>query len=155
MFSLQGMLVAQSLDQADPWSLRCAIARTFELLAPSFSDSLVIPFFKFLVAAEALGDRAPPVRKAMLSAGTIVIDIHGAKHLPPLISMFEDHLAQATPPTEAADHIKEAVVILFFPMHKFESVEQKRRKRLLKSLATSHRSQRPRILCHTWLNSFL
>jgi HEAT repeat protein len=113
MFSLQGMLIAQSLDQADPWPLRCAIARTFELLAPSFSDSLIVPFFKFLIAAEALGDRAPAVRKAMLSAGTTLIDIHGAKHLPPLISMFEDHLAQTTPPTEAADHIKEAVVILF------------------------------------------
>ncbi|KAF5363220.1 hypothetical protein D9758_008404 [Tetrapyrgos nigripes] len=108
-----GMVIAQSLDRSDPWQARVATASAFRLLAPLFSESDVEPFFHFLIHDEALGDRAGEVRKGMLTAGTAVIDDHGASCIAGLISMFEKHLAQPTPATETGDHIKEAVVILF------------------------------------------
>lgn len=107
------MLVADTIDRADPWPARLATARTFERLSPLFSLAEVEPFFKFLIQDQALGDRTPDVRRGMLHAGTSVIDLHGSKHLAVLISIFETHLGQPSPATEADDHIKEAVVILF------------------------------------------
>lgn len=112
-FDEYGMLVAATIDRSDPWPARLATARTFEKLSPLFSSTEVEPFFKFLIQDQALGDRAPDVRRGMLNAGTSVIDLHGAKHLAALISVFEKHLAQSTSEMEADDHIKEAVVILF------------------------------------------
>ncbi|KAK7051190.1 translational activator of GCN4 [Paramarasmius palmivorus] len=106
-----GMLITQSLERSDPWQARVATACTFEALAPSFTEANVPPFFQFLIKDEALGDRMAQVRKTMLSAGTTIIDLHGASCIAPLIAMFEDHLSQPSPATETADHIKEAVVI--------------------------------------------
>ncbi len=107
------MVIAQSLDRSDPWPSRVATACAFELLAPSFTKAEVEPFFKFLIQDEALGDREPDVRRGMLSAGTTIIDLHGASCISSLIAMFEDHLSSPSPSTEAGDYIKEAVVILF------------------------------------------
>ncbi|CAL1711997.1 unnamed protein product [Somion occarium] len=112
-FDQYGMLVAQSVDRADPWPARLAIARTLELLAPHFTSETVVPLFKFLINDEALGDRHPDVRRGMLQAGTAVIDQHGPLRLAELISMFEDYLAAPGSSSEATDYIKEAVVILF------------------------------------------
>jgi hypothetical protein len=78
-----------------------------------FSSTEVEPFFEFLIKDQALGDRSPEVRRGMLKSGTSVIDLHGAKHLAALISVFEAHLGQPSPATETDDQIKEAVVILF------------------------------------------
>ncbi|KAG7441044.1 ARM repeat-containing protein [Guyanagaster necrorhizus] len=108
-----GMVIAQSLDRSDPWPSRVATARAFELLASSFTKAEVEPFFKFLIQDEALGDREPDVRRGMLSAGTTIIDLHGASCISSLIAMFEGHLSSPSLSTEAGDHIKEAVVILF------------------------------------------
>lgn len=107
------MLVAQSLDRADPWPVRVSISRVFELLAPLAPQTQVVPFFKFLIEDEALGDRTPEVRRGMLSAGTMLIDVHGAASLAGLIAMFEDYLSRPSSANETGDHIKEAVVILF------------------------------------------
>jgi len=107
------MVIAQSLDRADPWSTRVAIALAFERLAPSFPETQVESFFRFLIQDEALGDRSADVRREMLQAGAAVIDHHGASHLAGLLSAFETHLAGASPANETGDQIKEAVVILF------------------------------------------
>ena len=107
------MLIAQSVDRADPWPTRLAIAQTFELSAPSFSEDTLEPFFKFLTDDEALGDRHPDVRRGMLQAGTAVIDLHGPSRLAALIATFEAYLSSSAPASETTDHIKEAVVILF------------------------------------------
>ncbi|KAJ6493600.1 armadillo-type protein [Mycena vitilis] len=112
-FDQYGMVIAASLDRSDPWQARVAASHTFELLSPLLPEEEVEPFFSFLIQDEALGDRTAEVRRGMLSAGTAVIDLHGAARLPALISMFENHLGQPSPATEAGDHIKEAVVILF------------------------------------------
>ncbi|KAG6810659.1 hypothetical protein H0H92_010871 [Tricholoma furcatifolium] len=112
-FDEYGMVIAQSLDRADPWPARLAIARTFEQLSSTFTPDEVEPFFQFLINDQALGDRTPEVRRGMLDAGTTIIDSHGAAKLAALISVFENHLAQPSPATETDDHIKEAVIILF------------------------------------------
>lgn len=83
-----------------------------EALAPLFSEDLIEPFFNFLIAEETLGDSNVDVRSGMLNAASKVIDLHGAKRLQALISTFETHLASSTPPTETADYVKEATVIL-------------------------------------------
>ncbi|KAJ4478479.1 armadillo-type protein [Lentinula aciculospora] len=108
-----GMVIAQSLEQSDPWQARVAVSRAFQLLAPSFTEAEVMPFFRFLIQDEALGDRTAEVRRSMLTAGTITIDLHGHSCIAPLIAMFEEHLSKPSPATETGDHIKEAVVILF------------------------------------------
>ncbi|CDO72622.1 hypothetical protein BN946_scf184985.g41 [Trametes cinnabarina] len=112
-FDEYGMLIPQSIDRTDPWPTRVAIARTFELLAPAFTADDVVPFFKFLIQHQALGDRHPDVRRGMLNCGMAVIDQHGSTRLPELISMFEAELASTSAGTESSDQIKEAVVILF------------------------------------------
>ncbi|KAJ7449659.1 armadillo-type protein [Mycena latifolia] len=112
-FDQYGMVIAASLDRSDPWQARVAASYTFELLSPLLPEDEVQPFFTFLIQDEALGDRTAEVRRGMLSAGTAVIDLHGAARLPALISMFENHLGQPSPATETGDQIKEAVVILF------------------------------------------
>ncbi|KAI8978208.1 ARM repeat-containing protein [Trametes punicea] len=112
-FDEYGMLIPQSVDRTDPWPTRVAIARAFELLAPAFTPEDVVPFFKFLIKDQALGDRHPDVRRGMLNCGTAVIDQHGSSRLAELISMFETELATTGAATETSDQIKEAVVILF------------------------------------------
>lgn len=106
------MIIASSLDRSDPWPARLAIASTFEHLAPVFPEEELEPFFCFLIQEQALGDREGEVRRGMLNSGIAVIDLHGAKRLAALISVFENQLSRpATNETE--DQIKEAVVILF------------------------------------------
>jgi len=107
------MVIAQSLDRSDPWPARLATSQTFELLGASFTEDQIEPFFAFLIRDQALGDRTADVRKGMLSAGTTVIDLHGATRLAALIKIFEDFLAQSGSSSETDDFIKEAVVILF------------------------------------------
>lgn len=108
----QGMIIPETVNRADPFESRVAIALALEKIAPLLPDSLVHPVFDFLVAKEALGDRHGQVRRAMLSAATAIVDLHGSKSVAELMKMFEDHLGQSTPSSETADYIKEAVVIV-------------------------------------------
>ncbi|PFH47401.1 hypothetical protein AMATHDRAFT_152123 [Amanita thiersii Skay4041] len=121
-----GMVIAQSLDRADPWPARVAIACTLELLAPILTDTEVGPFIEFLVHEKALGDREAEVRRSMLTAGTTVIDLHGPRHLANLIVAFEDHLSRPTSKSETDDQIKEAVVILFGRLARHLNAQDKR-----------------------------
>jgi hypothetical protein len=108
----QGMVIESTINRSDPWPTRVAIGHSFKHLAPSFIQPEIEPFFIFLIKEEALGDREVDVRRAMLDAGTAVIDLHGALSLPGLISMFEAQLGTDST-TETQDQIQEAVVILF------------------------------------------
>lgn len=108
----KGILITRSLEEFDHWPVRLAIAQSFEALAPVFSLQLLEPFFEFLLSQEALGDRYPHVRSAMLSAASKVVDLHGKKHLQALISTFGTHLATSNGASETADYVKEAAVIL-------------------------------------------
>jgi hypothetical protein len=106
------MVVESSLNKSDPWSARVAIGETFKLLAPLFVEDEVEPFFGFLIQDEALGDRHPDVRRAMLASATAVVDAHGAARLGALLSTFEARLATSISSPETDDQIKEAVIIL-------------------------------------------
>lgn len=99
------------METSDPWPVRLAIAQSLEALASLFTESLVEPFFEFLLDGP-LGDRSSEVRLGMLNAASKVIDLHGNNRLPELLSMFESHLSSASSPTESADYVKEAAVIL-------------------------------------------
>ncbi|CAE6494446.1 unnamed protein product [Rhizoctonia solani] len=112
-FDEYGMVIESSLDRADPWPARAAIANTFRHLAPYFTETEVVPFFEFLIKDEALGDRHAAVRRNILDAGIAVIDFHGGKKLQELIEMFEKHLSSPSTGTETSDNIREAVVVLF------------------------------------------
>ncbi|TRM56848.1 armadillo-type protein [Schizophyllum amplum] len=121
-FDQYGMVIASSLDRADPWPAREAVGLAFAQLAPHFPLAEVEPFFGFLIGGSSsaqgdppLGDREAAVRRAMLDAGIAVIDVHGghAHVLPPLIAMFEAQLAAGSGGTAAGDYIQEAVVVLF------------------------------------------
>lgn len=107
------MVIESSLDRADPWPARTAIANAFRHLAPYFSETEVVPFFEFLIKDEALGDRHSAVRRGMLDAGISVLDLHGGKSLQELIGMFEKYLSVSSAGTETSDNIREAVVVLF------------------------------------------
>ncbi|KAK4684697.1 hypothetical protein P7C73_g5471, partial [Tremellales sp. Uapishka_1] len=108
-----GMVIPESLNRADPFEVRVAIALGLEKLAPLLQDTYVAPIFGFLVTREALGDRHAEVRRAMLNAAISIVDIHGGKAVASLMKMFEDYLTSTAPSSETADYVKEAVVILF------------------------------------------
>lgn len=131
------MVIAQSVDRADPWPTRIAIARTFELVAPSFTPDNLVPFFQFLIHDEALGDRHPDVRRGMLQSGTVVIDIHGREKLVELISVFEEYLGRSGTSSETEDYIKEAVVILFGRVAKHLDPSDKRVAEIVERLVES------------------
>jgi hypothetical protein len=106
------MVIASTLDRSDPWEARVATAESFYYTAPLFLEEQVIPFFHFLVQEEALGDRHPDVRRRLLEAGMLVIQLHGRNHIAGLISAFETYLGAQPSGTDAGDHIRQAVVIL-------------------------------------------
>ncbi|KAF8756754.1 ARM repeat-containing protein [Rhizoctonia solani] len=112
-FDEYGMVIESSLDRADPWPARAAIANTFRHLAPYFTETEVVPFFEFLIKDEALGDRHAAVRRNMLDAGTAILDLHGDKKLQEMIEMFEKYLSSPSSGTDTSDNIREAVVVLF------------------------------------------
>ena len=75
------MVIASSMDRADPWPTRTALAQSFELLASSLTEADIEPFFQFFIKDQALGDRNEDVRRGMLQAGAAVIDLHGSTKL--------------------------------------------------------------------------
>lgn len=106
------MVIAATLDRPDPWEARLAVADSLYQLASPLPEEGLIPLFEFLIKDEALGDRHPDVRKRMLEAGTLAIELHGKSQLPGLISIFEAFLASEKATSEAQDNIRQAVVIL-------------------------------------------
>lgn len=106
------MVIASTLDRPDPWETRLAIADTFYQMAPLLHDEDIVPFFDFLIQHEAIGDRRSDVRRRMLEAGSLIIQIHGKNQVAGLISIFEGYLGQKSLGSESEDHIRQAVVIL-------------------------------------------
>ncbi len=106
------MVIPESLNRQDPYSVRVAVAVALEHMAPLLPSSSVAPIFEFLVTREALGDRHAEVRKAMINAATAIVDLHGGQAVASLMKMFEDYLGGSAPSSETADYVKEAVVIV-------------------------------------------
>ncbi|PWN39719.1 ARM repeat-containing protein [Ceraceosorus guamensis] len=110
---MYGLVRDETVGREDPWRARAAVALAFQKLAPLFNGTDVEPFFDFLIAGGALGDRNEEVRQKMLEAGTAVIDARGGDTLSGLIHMFESYLSHPTPAFERDDGVTEAVIILF------------------------------------------
>ena len=106
-----GMIILETVDRQDPFEARVAIGLSFEKLSPLIPQDAVVPIFDFFVSREALGDRHGQVRKAMLSAASALVDLHGGSHVAELMRMFETTLASSAK-SETADFIQEAVVIV-------------------------------------------
>ena len=106
------MVIRETLIRSDPFEARTAAALALEKMAPLIPQSLVAPIFGFLISREALGDRKPEVRKAMLNAAIAIVDLHGGEAVTSLMKMYEDYLGKSGPSSETADYIKEAVVIV-------------------------------------------
>lgn len=106
------MVIPETVNRADPFETRVAIALALERMSPLLSDDMINPVFNFLVVQEALGDRSSQARRAMLNAGIAMIDLHGGKSVAGLMQMFEDYLGKTGPSSETSDYIKEAVVIV-------------------------------------------
>lgn len=110
-FDRFGMVIPETVNRADPFESRTAIALALHKMAPQISQSLVEPLFQFFISG-ALGDRHSAVRKTMLDAAVSVVDLHGAEAVTNLMKMFEDYLSAA----HANDYINEAVVIVSLPV---------------------------------------
>lgn len=107
------MIIPETVNRADPYEARVAIAATLNNLTPIIPQDLVVPIFEFLIVREALGDRHSAVRKGLLDAAIALIDSHGAEAVASLMKMFEDYLGKSGKSTsETDDYIKEAVVIV-------------------------------------------
>ena len=108
-----GMVIPESVNRADPFEARVAVAMALSQLTPSITQDLIVPIFEFLIVKGALGDRHSAVRKGLLDAGIALIDLHGAEAVANLMKMFEDYLGKPGKSTsETDDYIKEAVVIV-------------------------------------------
>jgi hypothetical protein len=105
------MLITESLDRQDPYTVRVAVAQALQYLTPHFQKDNVVPLFDFMVTHEALGDRNSDVRRALLDACIAVIDVHGASAVSELIKLFEDYLASPAS-SETSDYVKEAAIIV-------------------------------------------
>jgi len=108
------MIIPETLNRADPFEARVAIASALNSLAPFITQDMIVPIFDFLIVREALGDRHAEVRKNMLNAAIALIDLHGAEAVSNLMKMFEDFLGKSTKSKSSSDtddYIKEAVVI--------------------------------------------
>ncbi len=133
-FDQYGMVIAESLDDTDPYPARSAIASCLTCLAPYLQAQQLELIFDFLVKQEALGDRAPEVRSELVQTGTVLIDMHGEKSLAALMTLFEDCLGKQSTSGAAGDHVKEAVIILFGRLSKHLDKADERLPRVVERL---------------------
>lgn len=103
----------KKLDLSDPWEARSGIAMGFEEMSPIFDMSMLVPFIRFLIDDNALGDRNAIVRDEMITSATDVISMHGASHLEELMQMFKAALDESEKNQNSSDLVGEAVVILY------------------------------------------
>lgn len=106
----QGILIPETLNRADPFEARGAIAAALSALAPLVKQDMIIPIFDFLIDREALGDRNGSVRRNMLNAAIALVDSHGGEAVTSLMKMFEDYLARSK--SSKDDYVQEAVIIV-------------------------------------------
>ena len=94
----------------DHWEPRTGIAVAIAKIAPHFNDFMVTQAISFFVP-KGLGDRVEAVRKEMLIAAIVTIDLHGKDSVGDLLPVFEDFLDTA-PDDSSYDTVRQSVVIL-------------------------------------------
>ena len=103
----------KKMDLSDPWEARSGIALAFQELASVFDVSTLVPFIRFLINNNALGDRNATVRDEMITSATTIIAIHGGSHLEELMDLFRAALDDSEKNLGSDDLVGEAVVILY------------------------------------------
>lgn len=102
-----GRVVVPSVDH---WEPRSGIAVALSKISPFFDQAMVKKVASFFVQ-EGLGDRHDNVRKNMLDAAVLTVDLHGKSSAEELLPIFEDFLDHA-PSDQSYDNVRQSVVIL-------------------------------------------
>uniref|UniRef100_A0A3P8W649 GCN1 activator of EIF2AK4 n=1 Tax=Cynoglossus semilaevis TaxID=244447 RepID=A0A3P8W649_CYNSE len=103
-----GRVISES--PPDQWESRCGIALALNKLSQYLNESQVTPLFLFFVP-DALNDRDPEVRRAMLDAALSALNTHGKDNVSSLLPVFEEFLKNA-PQDASYDSVRQSVVIL-------------------------------------------
>ncbi|KAJ3090385.1 translational activator of GCN4 [Quaeritorhiza haematococci] len=107
-----GMVIPSSLEKVDEWEARAGIAMALKSCANVISEPDTLQrLFRFLIEAEAFGDRHENVRRLMLEAGLAAINTRGKNHVKQLLAVFDRYLAKPADPSQTHDRIRESVVI--------------------------------------------
>ena len=101
--------------QIDHWEPRSGVALALEKIAPYYgyktnSIHTVTKVATFFVQ-QGLGDRSEQVRKNMLDAAVVTVNLHGKDSAEELLPVFEDFMENA-PKSEIYDNVRQSVVIL-------------------------------------------
>ncbi len=102
-----GRIVVPAIDH---WEPRSGIGLALARIAPYYTEDMVIQTASFFIP-QGLGDRSELVRKDMLSAAVITIDLHGKATVGKLLPVFEQFLDSA-PNDSSYDTVRQSVVIL-------------------------------------------
>jgi len=94
----------------DHWEPRSGIALALAKIAPFYSPFMVNQAASFFIPT-GLGDRNEVVRKDMLDAAVVTIDLHGKETVTELLPVFEEFLDKA-PDNSSYDCVRQSVVIL-------------------------------------------
>lgn len=102
-----------SENLADQWPARRGIAAALINIAPCLNEeSLLLPVMEFLLDNPcALKDEKNAVRNDMLQVGITLVEIHGKAHVTPLLTKFEQFLAN-TPKTGAYDVVRQNAIVI-------------------------------------------
>jgi hypothetical protein len=103
----------KKMDLSDPWEARQGIAYAFKELAPHLPSSQIDQFLGFLIEGGPLGDQNATVRAEMLEAANVAIELHGKGVVAKLMKTFEKTLEESDKNSEAADRVREAVIIMY------------------------------------------
>ncbi len=102
-----GRVVDQPVDH---WEPRSGVGIALAKIAPMFDVAMVETVASFLVPG-GLGDRNEEVRRNMLDAAVVTINLHGKDTAEELLPVFEDFLEKA-PASGSFDDVRQSVVIL-------------------------------------------
>ena len=95
----------------DHWEPRSGIGMSLTKLAPLFDAQMVEKAVSFFVPG-GLGDRNESVRKCMLEAAVVTINLHGKDTAEELLPVFEGFMEKAPSLSGTYDDVRQSVVIL-------------------------------------------
>lgn len=95
----------------DHWEPRSGIGMSLTKLAPLFDAKMVEKAVSFFVPG-GLGDRHEAVRKRMLEAAVVTINLHGKDTAEELLPVFEGFMERAPSLSGTYDDVRQSVVIL-------------------------------------------
>ena len=102
-------------SQIDHWEPRSGVAFALEKIAPYYGQSNSVTKTVTRVATffvqQGLSDRSEIVRKNMLDAAVVTVNLHGKDSAEALLPVFEEFMENA-PKSEIYDNVRQSVVVL-------------------------------------------